>query len=263
MKKSLIIILSFLIVQAVVTVVFTTLAKLIFSTPINTDQPNFYEIIGTSLIVSNLIIMAIVTFLVKEDGKNPYKDFFRMSRGKVVALSLFAFIFLTFFITAIAEIFDVPDTLKDTEKGMIENNWCLLAVVFIGPIGEEVCFRRGILSLLYNSPRWRPYALFLSSLIFGVIHLNPIQTFGAFFMGLFLGWIYLRTHSLVLPIFLHVFNNFTSVLISRIMGGEAKLAELFPNTTAYYVATGFSALAAIVLFLVMRKKIPLPDSDFR
>ncbi|WP_133273268.1 CPBP family intramembrane glutamic endopeptidase [Hymenobacter radiodurans] len=74
------------------------------------------------------------------------------------------------------------------------------------PILEELLFRGLLLpGLLKNySPR---KAIVQSSLLFGIIHLNPAQVVSAFLLGLFLGWLYYRTHSLAACIVVHFLNN--------------------------------------------------------
>ena len=53
----------------------------------------------------------------------------------------------------------------------------------------------------------------ISALIFGVIHLNPVQiVFGALY-GLLLGWLTWRTGSLLPSIVVHVANNTTVMLM--------------------------------------------------
>ncbi|MBC6607742.1 CPBP family intramembrane metalloprotease [Hymenobacter sp. BT188] len=74
------------------------------------------------------------------------------------------------------------------------------------PILEELLFRGLLLpGLLKNySPR---KAILQSSLLFGIIHLNPAQVVSAFLLGLFLGWLYYRTQSLAACIVVHFLNN--------------------------------------------------------
>ena len=56
-------------------------------------------------------------------------------------------------------------------------------------------------------------AIVISALIFGVIHLNPVQiVFGALY-GLLLGWLAWRTGSLLPSIVVHVANNTTVMLM--------------------------------------------------
>lgn len=85
-------------------------------------------------------------------------------------------------------------------------NICILA-----PIYEEMLFR-GILLRRFTL-RWSPQkSIIVSSIIFGIIHLNPINAVFAFALGCVLGYAYLKTKNIVIPILLHSFNNFLAYL---------------------------------------------------
>ncbi|MBN8465802.1 CPBP family intramembrane metalloprotease [Corallococcus exiguus] len=79
---------------------------------------------------------------------------------------------------------------------------------------EELFFRGYVQTRLVE--RWgRAAGIAGSATLFGILHLDPIHSPVALVMGLLLGWLAERTGSLRLPIFVHVFNNLTSFLLSR------------------------------------------------
>ena len=47
----------------------------------------------------------------------------------------------------------------------------------------------------------------LASLLFGIMHIDPVQSVGAFVLGLGLHFIYLTTRSLLAPMLVHMLNN--------------------------------------------------------
>jgi len=80
------------------------------------------------------------------------------------------------------------------------------SAVLAAPIVEEILLRGIILDGFLK--RYSPTkAIVWSAAIFGIMHLNPVQSVGAFILGLALGWLYYRTRSLWLCIFLHFVNN--------------------------------------------------------
>lgn len=84
-----------------------------------------------------------------------------------------------------------------------------LALVVVAPLTEETVCRRWVLGSLL--PRWKPWkAIALSGVIFGLMHMNPWQFFYASVLGFILGWLYWRTRSLWLCVFVHAFYNGTS-----------------------------------------------------
>ena len=119
----------------------------------------------------------------------------------------------------------------------------IIGGVIIGPICEEIIFRGVILEGLqkkYNPTK----AIIFSALIFGLIHLQPLQVISAFFAGLVLGWIYLKTQSLWVCIALHVINNFISFTFEDF--GTESTREYFGNDLLYL---GSFAVAALIAYL--------------
>lgn len=94
-------------------------------------------------------------------------------------------------------------------------------LVVIPPVVEEV-FCRGLV-LRAMLARWSPvWAVVASALIFGAIHMNPWQFIYATWIGLVIGWAYLRTRSLGLCMLMHAVNNAASWLLIRARPDLAK-----------------------------------------
>jgi membrane protease YdiL (CAAX protease family) len=87
-----------------------------------------------------------------------------------------------------------------------------ILIIGLGPgIGEELWFRgffgRGLVS------RYGVVGgILLTSLLFGMLHMEPRQAIPAAVMGLFLHFSYLVSRSLLVPMFLHTVNNSLSIL---------------------------------------------------
>ncbi len=81
----------------------------------------------------------------------------------------------------------------------------LIFAAILAPVVEEFLFRRTLID------RMRPYgeklAVILSALLFGLFHGNLSQFFYAFFVGLVLGYLYLRSNRLRYTILLHAMAN--------------------------------------------------------
>ena len=76
---------------------------------------------------------------------------------------------------------------------------------FFPAIIEEWAFRGTILKNLL--PYGKKGAIVLSALMFGIVHVQPIQACFATVLGLLLGILYEYTNSLFLPIVIHFLNN--------------------------------------------------------
>jgi uncharacterized protein len=99
----------------------------------------------------------------------------------------------------------VPDWLQQMMAESFTKDAIWMAVL-AAPLLEEILLRGIIQDGLLR--RYSPAtAIVWSAVIFGVMHLNPVQTVGATVLGLALGWLYYRTQSLLPCIFLHFVNN--------------------------------------------------------
>lgn len=87
----------------------------------------------------------------------------------------------------------------------------IISVIMVAPVFEEIIYRGIILELLYK--RYGSLkAIGISSMLFAIMHLNIHQGVNGFFLGIILGYIYIKTNSLLLSMFLHFTNNFLVII---------------------------------------------------
>jgi membrane protease YdiL (CAAX protease family) len=98
----------------------------------------------------------------------------------------------------------------------------VLSAVLIGPIVEELVFRKSIFGLIKNNT----IAIAVSSIIFGAIHLTAeasiaealINGISYFAMGLVFGYIYIKNNrNIIAPIAVHILVNLISVIGSILL----------------------------------------------
>lgn len=95
----------------------------------------------------------------------------------------------------------------------------LITVGVLGPIFEEILFR-GIVFRelkLFCKPT---LALIIQAVIFGVYHMNPVQSSYAIVLGLIMGFVYEKTKSLIVPILFHIAINSSSSVLSQGLGND-------------------------------------------
>ena len=91
----------------------------------------------------------------------------------------------------------------------------LYAIVF-GPICEELTFRG--LSYTYGRRIMGFWGTnILTSLLFGIMHMNPLQASYAILVGLVMGAIYEKSRNIFVPIALHILFNLGSVVLAPVM----------------------------------------------
>lgn len=92
------------------------------------------------------------------------------------------------------------------------------AVVIMGPIMEEIIFRGLILrELRKNLPITA--AIIIQGVLFGIYHLNMLQSIYTAFIGIMLGFVFAWTGSIWASIIVHVFSNFTNIFLDKVLGG--------------------------------------------
>jgi membrane protease YdiL (CAAX protease family) len=143
--------------------------------------------------------------------------------------------------------------IKQYSQMMRPDVLSFLSVVIAAPLLEEIFFR-GILleGFLHNYSPWK--AILLSALIFGGIHINPMQVPGAFIIGLFLGWVYWKTRTLLPVILIHFINNLISFLL-YIRHGDALFQPdpILGRSLGYWVLIGTAGIITILGILWLKK----------
>ena len=114
----------------------------------------------------------------------------------------------------------------------------------VGPICEEIIFRGIILKGLLKTYDYKKAILF-SSVIFGVIHLVPIQVISAFFIGIILGYLYYKTRSLWLVSIIHVANNVIAFVSNGELISDETTRAWFDNDVLF---VGSLILATLLIY---------------
>ena len=133
----------------------------------------------------------------------------------------------------------------------------LLCAVIIGPIAEELFFRKAMIDRL---SAFRPTeAIVFTALLFGLSHGNFTQFLYAFPIGVLFGIIYYRTQNIGYTIVLHILMNAFGGLLPQFLSPieeavGAGTADAFGKTllTAYGIA--IFVLCAIGLIILIRHR---------
>lgn len=98
----------------------------------------------------------------------------------------------------------------NTIAGLVVN---LFIVALVPAIGEELLFRGALLKLFTNISRNIHVAVFFTAFLFAAIHFQFYGFLPRFFIGLILGYSFVITGNLWVPIFVHFVNNSASVIV--------------------------------------------------
>ncbi len=122
----------------------------------------------------------------------------------------------------------------------------MVSAVLLAPLFEEIICRGMIFGAL-RARRGTLVALVVSSLIFGIMHLQVTMSINAFVMGLILCYIYICSRSIIAPIILHILNNavaYVAILVG--LGNGFVLSDLIANQTLYIIIYVVALLLLII-----------------
>ncbi len=116
-----------------------------------------------------------------------------------------------------------------------------LGVGIIVPIAEEIAFR-GLIFKRLSQDFSLHIALILQAIVFGLMHLNVLQSSYAFIAGIFLGLVYIWSGSILAPIILHISWNSVSVIINSFIDGGAGTPISLLTLTIGLITTTLSVM---------------------
>lgn len=160
----------------------------------------------------------------------------------------------------------------------------LVVVAVCAPIMEELMFRKMLIDRTYKYGEGM--SIVFSGLVFGLFHGNLNQFAYAFFLGIFFGFIYVKTKNIVYPIILHMITNFIGSFVgtfilekSRYLEFATKLTEVTADPTTmdpnammnlfgeyaggillffgYAMCLFAVVITGLIIFLVNKKKFTL------
>lgn len=144
------------------------------------------------------------------------------------------------------------DILPTDSREFGDSVWTLIMVVAVAPIFEEVLFR----GMLYNMLRETcpPFvSALLASVIFGVVHLEPVVVIEGVLVGLLFSYVYLRTKSIIAPIILHICNNILAYALAILTYQEQPLLEAVDSEEIFvYVYSVCAVVVVVTLAVIVR-----------
>lgn len=127
----------------------------------------------------------------------------------------------------------------------------LLTIVVIAPILEELIFRGRLYNLFGKNISPLASAL-CTSLIFGVVHFEPVVILGAALIGFMFSCLYLYKRSIITPIILHMCNNALAYALNILSYADKSLTD-YISTEGYVVVViyGLCCIITIVSLVFM------------
>lgn len=125
--------------------------------------------------------------------------------------------------------------LSTTSIGGLLTNLFMMGV--LAAVGEELLFRGVLQKLLIQGLKNNHLAIIFTAIVFSCFHLQFYGFIPRLALGVLLGYLFLWTESLWIPIFLHFVNNAFAVIISFLSNKQLINidANSFGTTDNYYI----------------------------
>lgn len=176
-----------------------------------------FQLYVASLFVEVLIYSLTYIYLLKKGEAYGFKfSFENLTTGIYMWVLILLISGLYIYVLGLFGIYVEPSqySVMKLGKSFHEKVFIVLSAILVAPLIEEVFFR-GCLFPSMKKEFGYTYALFGSSLIFGLLHGFPYFFQTAVF-GMLLAYMAEKNQSLDVSVFLHIFNNFLSIIITFI-----------------------------------------------
>lgn len=127
-------------------------------------------------------------------------------------------------------------------------------------IFEELLFRGAMLKILKKYGN--VVAIIITSFCFGLMHQNITQGVFAFFMGIILSFITLKTGSIVPAMIIHFINNFTAVISTIALKTNNNILIVLVNLIIFVVAV-ISVICLIINILKNKEMFKLEETGVK
>ncbi len=179
---------------------------------------------------SFIVTLILILFLLLPERRYKHPRLERTTAGHAVKWSIFG-IFLAFIAQYLAIMIETyafgiepgSENTQDILEMVKMVPIFAIVVAIIGPILEEIVFRKVIFGAFYKRFNFVISAL-LSSVIFAVVHLDFTHILIYTAVGITFSFLYVKTGRIIVPIIAHVAMNGYAVIIQVLLGD--KLQEM-------------------------------------
>jgi membrane protease YdiL (CAAX protease family) len=192
----------------------------------------------------------------------------RLSIRKFTTLQLFAVVLLAMplaiVISSLAVAIMSAFGMNMNDGSVIDNPPTLAIALFtiavLPAIGEEIFFR-GLLSRGLIARHGLILGVIFATALFALVHVNPVQVFVIFFMGLVMQAVFMWTRSILASILLHGLYNATIVIFARNASAHFSHVAEAAALPSFVVAL-ITVIALLVVLYQTRTRWQLPDGGF-
>lgn len=217
-----------------------------------------------SMLIYYLLASSIPFFIVNSIRKSKtgtYSFNLVIKNKRIVPFIIIATIALLFgVISPIGALIPMPESMKKAFMafGSQTSAFAFMLMVLAAPILEELIFRGIILDGLLK--KYTPLkSILVSSLLFGLVHLNPWQFVTGVIIGFFSGWVYYNTRSLLPSIIIHASANLCGFSMRYFIDIKSSmndsLGEMYGGITNLIAITGSVIILMLCVYYLKKEFI--------
>ena len=207
-------------------------------------------LIGVMVAIAAVITILFLAILYLASKKNFFEEINLRKYSPLKALGCVG-IGVLIYLTDVGFLSILPESvLNDYGNSQVGNLFsqafglAIICNIFAAPILEEIIFRGLICDRLRRGiPTW--LAVAISAALFSLAHGQPVQMVYTFTMGLILGYIFVRTGSILPTIIIHMANNAASTILVY--------SGLGINITVFRILAIVSIVALVTIFALVKK----------
>lgn len=227
------------------------------------------DLVG-GLIKTELLIVLLPVFLLYRISKKPIVKGARLNATKPVNWLLMLIAVIPGFLIAASSmqlvdfIFPIPESYMKAISKILEIHQLPLLQAFLvmgvlPGICEEMMFRGYMIRGFEKFGKWQ--AILISGLLFGIFHLDFFRLLPAALMGIWLGYLLLKTRSIFITMLAHTLHNSFTVVLSRWGADLPVLNTIMANDKIPLWLLGVSVV--IIYFVIRMLEKFNPDHELK
>ncbi len=182
------------------------------------------EDLESGLMKTLILLIFIPALLIIKVGKLSFKEVLSLKATKpinyvtIILASIPIFVLVTLLTQLINIIYPFPDHYLESmhQLSILEGRsfWFILFLIALLPgITEEVMFRGYFIQAFRERGVW--YSIITSGILFAILHLDVFRLIPIAVIGIWLGYILMRTGSIFIPITAHIMNNGLALFVGK------------------------------------------------
>ena len=193
-----------------------------------TEQTLIIQIIAQACSIIPAILF--LNFYINKEKQSRENKKLYISKPKMILITVAIIYILQLILSliifpALGIDYDVLDTIDLTHSDTLLSKFLIVfALAFVPAILEELFFRKALIDLL--KPFGTSFAVILSALLFGLMHMNLSQSLFACAMGIIFGSIYIYTNDIKTTMLIHFINNGIAAISLLIMNKSFHIPDI-------------------------------------